>query len=47
MAIGLEGDPARLADRRLGDLAVAHTAQDGSIVGGFSLRLQMPAKRKT
>jgi hypothetical protein len=47
MAIGLEGDPARLADRRLGDLAVAHTTQDGSIVGGFSLRLQMPAKRKT
>ncbi|HMK02044.1 MAG TPA: hypothetical protein VK552_22215 [Reyranella sp.] len=37
MAIGFAGDPARLRDTRLGDIAVAHTAQDG-IVGGFTLR---------
>jgi len=37
MAIGFAGDPARLSDTRLGDIAVAHTAQDG-IVGGFTLR---------
>jgi hypothetical protein len=37
MAIGFAGDPARLGDTRLGDIAVAHTAQDG-IVGGFTLR---------
>jgi hypothetical protein len=37
MAIGFAGDPARLRETRLGDIAVAHTAQDG-IVGGFTLR---------
>ena len=38
MAIGFAGDPARLRDVRLGDIAVAHTAHDGGIVGGFTLR---------
>jgi hypothetical protein len=38
MALGIEGDPARLTHARLGDVAVAHTAHDGKVVGGFSLR---------
>lgn len=38
MALGVEADPARLRDHRLGDVEVVHTAQDGTIVGGFSLR---------
>ncbi len=38
MAFGIEGDPAHLARARLGDVAVSHAAQDGRIVGGFSLR---------
>jgi hypothetical protein len=42
MAIGVEGDPARLRDHRLGDIEVTHTAHDragaADIVGGFSLR---------
>ena len=38
MALGVEADPARLRDHRLGDVEVMHTAQDGNIVGGFSLR---------
>ena len=42
MALGVEGDPARLRDQRLGDLEVVHTARgrvsDGDIVGGFTLR---------
>jgi hypothetical protein len=38
MALGVEADPARLRDHRLGDVAVVHTAHDGTIVGGFSLR---------
>ncbi|HEY2871168.1 MAG TPA: hypothetical protein VGJ56_04590 [Reyranella sp.] len=42
MAIGVEGDPERLRDLRLGDIEVVHNAHDraGSddIVGGFSLR---------
>lgn len=40
MAIGVEGDPARLGDHRLGDLEVVHTEKGpaGDIVGGFSLR---------
>jgi hypothetical protein len=38
MALGVEADPARLRDHRLGDVEVVHTAQDGNIVGGFSLR---------
>jgi hypothetical protein len=38
MAIGFAGDPARLRDVRLGDIAVAHTAQGAGIVGGFTLR---------
>jgi hypothetical protein len=38
MAIGFAGDPARLRNMRLGDVSVAHTAQDGAIVGGFTLR---------
>ena len=38
MALGVEADPARLRDHRLGDVEVVHTAQNGNIVGGFSLR---------
>ena len=38
MAIGVEADPRRLADHRLGDIEVVHTARDGKVVGGFSLR---------
>ena len=42
MAIGVEGDPARLRDHRLGDIEVVHIAHDRAgaddIVGGFSLR---------
>jgi hypothetical protein len=45
MAIGLEGDPARLRDSRLGDISVAHGTSDGNIVGGFTLRPQAPSRR--
>jgi hypothetical protein len=45
MALGIEGDPARLTHTRLGDVAVAHTAHDGGVVGGFSLRPQVPLRR--
>ena len=42
MAIGVEGDPAKLRDLRLGDIEVAHTAPGrltaSEVVGGFSLR---------
>ncbi len=38
MAIGVEADPRRLVDHRLGDIEVVHTARDGKVVGGFSLR---------
>ena len=37
MALGIEGDPARLKSVR-GDLSVVHTAHDGHVVGGFTLR---------
>jgi len=39
MAIGLEADPARLRDTRLSDVSVAHSTHDGTVVGGFTLRL--------
>jgi hypothetical protein len=39
MAFGVEGDPARLRSVH-GDLSVVHTAHDGTIVGGFTLRPQ-------
>jgi hypothetical protein len=45
MALGIEGDPARLVQTRLGDVAVAHTAQDSRVVGGFSLRPQVAVRR--
>ena len=38
MALGIEADPLRVSDRRLGDIEVVHTARDGKVVGGFSLR---------
>ena len=42
MAIGVEGDPTKLRNQRLGDIEVVHTVHDrlsdGDIVGGFSLR---------
>jgi hypothetical protein len=41
MALGVEGDPARLRSVR-GDLSVVHTRHDGHVVGGFTLR---PEKR--
>jgi hypothetical protein len=41
MALGVEGDPARLRSARLGDLSVVHTAHDGHVVGGFTLRPQL------
>jgi hypothetical protein len=40
MAIGIEGDGARLSRERLGDVALTHAGHDGRIVGGFSLRPQ-------
>jgi hypothetical protein len=40
MALGVEGDGAHLARANVGDIAVAHAAHDGKIVGGFSLRPQ-------
>ena len=40
MALGVEADPARLRSARLGDLSVVHTAHDGHVVGGFTLRPQ-------
>ena len=40
--LGVETDPARLCNHRLGDIEVVHTAHDrvsaGDIVGGFPLR---------
>lgn len=40
MALGVEGDAARLRSLRLGDIEVAHSEKghDGDIVGGFTLR---------
>ncbi len=38
MAIGVAADPRHLGDHRLGDIEVVHTARDGKVVGGFSLR---------
>ena len=37
MALGVEGDPARLKSVR-GDLSVVHTGPDGHVGGGFTLR---------
>jgi hypothetical protein len=44
MALGIEGDPANLAQARLGDVAVTHIAHDGTVIGGFSLRPQVPVR---
>jgi hypothetical protein len=41
MALGLEGDPTRLRGVRVTDISMAHAAADRSIVGGFTVQLQM------
>jgi hypothetical protein len=38
MAIGIEGDPAGFRRARDPDVSVAHAAQHGGVVGGFTLR---------
>jgi hypothetical protein len=40
LALGLEGDPARLRDLRVPELAIAHARQDGLVMGGFTLQLR-------
>jgi hypothetical protein len=44
MALGVEADLAGLRDSRLGDIEVVHTAADGAVVGGFSLRPSAAAR---
>jgi hypothetical protein len=41
MALGLEGDPARLKGVRVTDISIAHAAADRSVVGGFTVQLNM------
>jgi len=41
MALGIEGDPARLKSARVGDISVVHARHDGHVVGGFTLRPQV------
>jgi hypothetical protein len=41
MALGIEVDPAALKGQRLGDIAMVHSAAEGGVVGGFTLRPQM------
>ena len=38
MAIGIQGDPAAFRRARDGDVSVVHRAQEGHVVGGFTLR---------
>ena len=38
MSLGIAGDPARIKGQRIGDVTMVHTAHDGSIMGGFTLR---------
>ena len=38
MAIGIEGDPAGFRRARNPDVSVVHAAQEGHVVGGFTLR---------
>ena len=40
MAIGIQGDPAAFRRARDGDVSVVHRAQEGHVVGGFTLRAQ-------
>jgi hypothetical protein len=40
MALGLEGDPARLKGVRVTDISMAHAAADHSVVGGFTVQLR-------
>ena len=39
LSIGMEGDPARLKATRSGSVSMAHAAHDGTLVGGFTMRL--------
>ena len=41
MALGLEGDPARLRGVRVPEIAMAHAAADRSVVGGFTVQLDV------
>ena len=41
MALGLEGDPARLKGVRVTDISMAHAAADHSVVGGFTVQLNV------
>jgi hypothetical protein len=45
MSLGIEGDPAALRRARDSDVSVVHRAQHGGVVGGFTLRAQVTAKR--
>ena len=40
MALGLEGDPARLKGVRVTDISMAHAAADHGVVGGFTVQLR-------
>ncbi len=39
MSLGIEGDPAELRRARDSDVSVVHAAQQGGVVGGFTLRV--------
>jgi len=41
MALGIEVDPAALKGQRPSDIAMVHSAAEGGVVGGFTLRPQM------
>ena len=38
MSLGLSVDPAAIKGQRLGDIAMVHSAAEGGVVGGFTLR---------
>jgi hypothetical protein len=39
LSLGIEGDPAVLRRARDSDVSVVHAAQEGRVVGGFTLRV--------
>ena len=38
MALGISVDPAAIKGQQLGDIAMVHSAAEGGVVGGFTLR---------
>ncbi len=40
MSLGIEYDPAHIKEHRFSDVVMVHTAHDGEVVGGFTLRPQ-------